>query len=71
MELIELKQQKTGKNVTIPVLPTTKEILKEGLPYKIAIQNFNNDLKILCKECGIDSLTEGAKIAMLEKKGNN
>ena len=69
LELIELKQQKTGKNVTIPVLPTTKEILKEGLPYTIAIQNFNNDLKILCKKVGVDSLTEGAKIAMLDENG--
>ena len=69
LELIELKQQKTGKNVTIPVLPTTKEILKEGLPYPIALQNFNNDLKILCNTVGINSLTEGAKIVMLDENG--
>lgn len=69
LNIIELKQQKTGKNVTIPVLPTTKEILKEGLPYKIAIQNFNNDLKTLCKEVGIDTPTKGSKIVMLNDKG--
>ncbi|WP_162430942.1 phage integrase SAM-like domain-containing protein [Christiangramia aestuarii] len=69
LEVIELKQQKTGKNVTIPVLPKTKEILKEGLPYKIAIQNFNNDLKTLCEIAGIDSPTQGSKIAMLNAKG--
>ncbi|MCM8568900.1 site-specific integrase [Gramella jeungdoensis] len=68
-EVIELKQQKTGKNVTIPVLPKTKEIFQQGLPYKIAIQNFNNELKILCKVVGIDSPTKGAKIAMLNAKG--
>ncbi len=69
LDLIELKQQKTGKNVTIPVLPKTKEIVKEGLPYKIAIQNFNNDLKALCELAGIDELTKGSKIAMLNEKG--
>lgn len=69
LALIELKQQKTGKNVTIPVLPTTKEILKEGFPYKIAIQNFNNDLKTLCEKCGIDTPTKGSKVVMLNDKG--
>jgi integrase len=69
LDIIELKQQKTGKNVTIPVLPKTKKILKEGLPYEIAIQNFNNELKNLCKIAEIDSPTQGAKIAMLNAKG--
>ncbi|WP_051199803.1 phage integrase SAM-like domain-containing protein [Christiangramia echinicola] len=69
LEIIELKQQKTGKNVTIPVLPKTKEILKEGLPYKIAIQNFNNGLKELCKIAEIDEYIPGAKIAMVNEKG--
>lgn len=70
LDLIELKQQKTGKNVTIPVLPKTKEILKEGLPYKIAIQNFNNGLKELCKIAEINEIIKGAKIAMVDNKGN-
>lgn len=70
LELIELKQQKTGKNVTIPVLPTTKEILGEGLPYKIAIQNFNNQLKELCQLVGINEPTTGTKIVLLDKSGN-
>lgn len=70
LNLIELKQQKTGKNVTIPVLPKTKEILREGLPYKIAIQNFNNNLKELCKIAGIDEFISGAKIAMVDENGN-
>lgn len=69
LELIELKQQKTSKNVTIPVLPTTKDILKEGLPYKIAIQNFNNDLKRLCELAEINEPTKGTKIVMLNEKG--
>jgi len=79
LELIELKQQKTGKRVTIPVLPTTKKILSTGLPYKIAIQKFNNQLKNLCEIAGINEPTKGTKAVMLnghgkeiekDKKGN-
>lgn len=69
LEVIELKQQKTGKVVNIPVLPKTREIFQQGLPYKIAIQNFNNELKTLCKVAGIDSIIPGSKIAMINDKG--
>ena len=51
------------------VLPTTKEILKEGLPYKIATQKFNEKLKILCKQAGIDQPTKGTKAVMLDSEG--
>lgn len=70
LELIELSQQKTGKKVTIPVLPTTKEILKDGLPYKISIQKFNDLIKQVCQEAKIDQLVEGSKIEMVDEKGN-
>lgn len=70
LEIIELKQQKTGKNVTIPVLPTTKEILKEGLPLKIPIQKFNNKLKDLCELVGIKEKIKGTKVTMVDEKGN-
>lgn len=66
LELIELKQKKTGKNVTIPVLDTTKEILKNGLPYPISIQKFNDHLKIICKKAGIDEIIPGSKIVMVD-----
>lgn len=69
LEVIELKQQKTGKQVTIPVLPVTKEILKEGLPYTISLQKFNKLLKDLCKEVGIDEIIPGTKIEMVDKTG--
>lgn len=45
---IELKQQKTNKHVTIPVLETTRKILEDGLPYRISIQKFNNHIKEIC-----------------------
>ncbi|MEO2062754.1 MAG: phage integrase SAM-like domain-containing protein [Christiangramia sp.] len=69
LNIIELKQQKTGKNVTIPVLPKTQEILQEGLPYKIAIQNFNNGLKELCERAEINQIIPGEKIAMVDENG--
>lgn len=70
LEVIELKQQKTGKQVTIPILDETREIIKDGLPRPIAIQNFNNYIKDICRIAEIDEPTEGAKITMLDKEGN-
>ncbi|WP_411895729.1 tyrosine-type recombinase/integrase [Winogradskyella sp. A2] len=58
-EVIELEQQKTGKNVTIPVLNTTKNILQNGLPYTISIQKLNNYIKEICKLAEINEMTEG------------
>lgn len=69
LEVIELEQQKTGKNVTIPVLKTTREILETGLPYKISLQKFNDYIKEICFAAGITEETEGAKICMVDKEG--
>ncbi|MCG1035213.1 tyrosine-type recombinase/integrase [Polaribacter sargassicola] len=71
LEVIQLKQQKTGKNVTIPVLEKTKEILKTGFPYKISTQKFNKHIKEVCKLSEINELINGSKIVVTEKgKGN-
>lgn len=71
LEVIELKQQKTDKNVTIPVLQKTKEIIKSGLPYKISIQKFNKHIKEICKIAEINELIEDSKITVIKKgKGN-
>jgi integrase len=70
-EVIELKQQKTGKNVTIPVLSTTKEIIKSGLPYKISLPKFNEHIKKICEIAEIDEMIQGSKITVIKKgKGN-
>jgi integrase len=45
LEVIELKQQKTLKNVVIPILQETKNILKGGLPKSISIPIFNECIK--------------------------
>lgn len=71
LDVIELKQQKTGKFVTIPVLETTKKILDDGFPYKISAQKFNKYVKGLCREAGINNIIEGSKVQVLEEgKGN-
>lgn len=69
LEVIELQQKKTGKNITIPILEKTKEILEDGLPKKISIQNLNNYFKDICKIAGIDQPTKGSKIVMVDKNG--
>jgi integrase len=71
LEVIELKQQKTDKNVTIPVLEKTKEIIKSGLPYKISIQKFNKHIKDICRFAEINESIKDSKITVIEKgKGN-
>jgi integrase len=71
LQVIELKQQKTNKNVTIPVLETTKQILKTGLPYKISIQKFNEHVKTVCEIAEINEIIKGGIIEVTEKgKGN-
>lgn len=70
-EVIELTQQKTGKNVTIPVLDTTKEILKSGLPYKISLPKLNEYLKEVCELAEINEMTEGGIIEVTEEEKGN
>ena len=68
LEVIELEQQKTGKKVTIPVLPKTKRILDDGFPRKISLQKFNDYIKLVCKIAEINTLTEGMKFDNDTKK---
>ncbi len=71
LNVIEMKQQKTGKNVTIPVLETTKKILETGLPYKISIQKFNKQIKEVCKHAKLNEIIKGGIIEVTEEgKGN-
>lgn len=71
VEYIELKQGKTDKRVTLPILPLVKStLLKNGseFPRKISSQKLNDYIKIVCKEVGLDKLVEGAKIDKLTKR---
>jgi len=74
IELIEIKQVKTNKRITIPVLPEVKEILNRNngeLPARISAQKFNNHLKDLCKLAGINEPTEGAVLVDLDEGNDN
>lgn len=60
LNLIELKQKKTGKNVSIPVLDTTQEIIKDGLPHKISAAKFNDYIKKVCEIAEIKEIVTGS-----------
>lgn len=61
MKIIELKQQKTGKLVAIPLLPEALEIIETGLPYKLSLPRFNEYIKDVCQEAGINEPINGRK----------
>jgi len=61
IKIIELKQQKTGKLVAIPLLPEALEIIETGLPYKISLVHFNEYIKTVCQEAGLITPTKGRK----------
>lgn len=70
LELIELTQEKTGKQVAIPLHPKVKEIIdRRGgkFPDKICDQKFNEHIKDLCKLAGLDQLIQGAKAVKIAK----
>jgi len=58
-KIIELRQQKTGKLVVIPLLPKALEIIENGLPYKINLEHFNHYSKEICKEAKINTKVKG------------
>jgi integrase len=68
LRVIELVQQKTGKSVTIPVLPETDKILKTGLPHKISLQKFNDYIKDVCRIAEIDNIIQGKKLDLKTKR---
>lgn len=60
--VLDIKQQKTGKTVTVPIhTKSIEKIITKELPYKLSSQKFNQYLKELCKECNINEVTTGTK----------
>jgi len=60
--VLDIKQQKTGKTVTVPIhKKSIEKIITKELPYKLSSQKFNEYLKELCQVCGIDEVTTGTK----------
>jgi integrase len=63
IKIIELRQQKTGKLVAIPLLPEALEIIESGLPYKISLARFNEYIKDVCEIAEInESITGKIKV---------
>ena len=61
IKIIELKQQKTGKLVAIPLLPDALEIIENDFPYKISITRFNEYIKEVCESGGLTQMVFGSK----------
>ncbi|WP_395047782.1 phage integrase SAM-like domain-containing protein [Flavobacterium sp.] len=61
IKIIELKQQKTGKLVAIPLLPDALEIIENDFPYKISITRFNEYIKDVCESGGLTQMVFGSK----------
>ena len=59
IKIIELKQQKTGKLVAIPLLPEAVEVIESGMPYKISLARFNEYIKDICEIAEINEPTTG------------
>lgn len=61
VKMLELKQQKTGKLVAIPLLPEAIDILEQGMPYKISLVHFNKHIKEICEVAELIAPTRGRK----------
>lgn len=64
-KLIEFKQEKTGKLMSIPVLSNVQEILNKRngeFPRKISDQKYNDYIKLVCEESKLTEKTLGYKV---------
>jgi integrase len=67
--LIDIKQQKTGANITVGVKDReVVSILKKELPYYISHQKFNKYIKEVCKKSGIKEKVKGYKFNSVFKR---
>jgi len=58
---IDLKQNKAKKDVTIPVNERAMAIIREGFPYRISDQKFNEYIKEIAKEAKLNEIVKGKK----------
>ncbi len=58
---VDLVQSKTGALVSVPLNDMALEIIKDGLPYKISMQHFNEYIKDICRLAGFNELINGKK----------
>lgn len=65
IRLIEFKQKKTGKLMSIPILPQVQKILDKHageFPRKISDQKYNDYIKIVCEKADIKNKITGYKV---------
>jgi integrase len=63
-DIINITMKKTKRNLSIPVHPDVKKVLKKRdgqLPRIISSQKFNKYIKVVAQECEINQKTHGAK----------
>ncbi|HCK04750.1 MAG TPA: hypothetical protein DHV86_08360, partial [Methylophilaceae bacterium] len=57
---IDITQQKGEKSITVPIKDSEIiDIIDNDFPHKISFQKFNDYMKEICKDCGIDQETTG------------
>jgi len=61
--LVDIIQQKTNKNVTVPIIaPHVIDIIENSLPKKIQHQKLNEYVKVVCKLAEITEVVKGTKL---------
>ncbi len=73
-DFIDNTNFKTNIDVTIPIHPYIKEILNKRngeFPRKISDQNFNDYIKIVAKDSGINEKVKGSKMCEVKDKNGN
>lgn len=60
--VLDLKQKKTKKDVTVPIIDKAWAIVKDGFPHEIKPQNFNDYIKEVAKLAGLTDVIEGKKM---------
>ncbi|MFV0188664.1 site-specific integrase [Empedobacter falsenii] len=72
-EFIELTTVKTKKEIVIPIFNPIRKILVKNrgkLPRKISDVKYNEYIKLICKEAGIDEIVRGSKSIKIGKGKN-
>ncbi|MGV0936176.1 phage integrase SAM-like domain-containing protein [Empedobacter falsenii] len=72
-EFIELTTVKTKKEIVIPIFNPIRKILAKNrgkLPRKISDVKYNEYIKLICKEAGIDEIVRGSKSIIIGKGKN-
>ncbi len=70
-KMIVLTQQKTGKEVAIPIHDKIKPILEKrnwDFPYPLSAVHFNLHIKDIAKIAGFDQVIEGSKLVCVDEK---